>query len=56
MWEKLTKIEVCEMFWWIIKILCYGYPSPMEKVEKSKNDKWYVLMNLEFVFDVPLLT
>ena len=55
MWEKLTKIEICEMFWWIIEILCLGYPSPMEKFEKSKNEKLNVLMNVNF-FDVPFST
>ena len=43
--EELTKIEICEKIWWIIEILCLGYPSPMEKVEKLKNDNQYVLMN-----------
>ena len=55
MWEELTKIEICEMFWWIIGILCLGYPSPMEKVEilclgypspmeKSRNfEKWQLI-------------
>ena len=38
MWEELTKIEICENVWWIIEILCLGYPPPMEKVENSKND------------------
>ena len=22
MWEELTKMEICEIIWWIIKILC----------------------------------
>ena len=46
MWEELTKIEICEIIWWIIEILCLGYPSPMEKVEKSKmttNMFWWML-------------
>ena len=50
MWKELTKIELCDFFLWIIEIICLGYPSPMEKVEKSKNDNLYVLMNFEIVF------
>ena len=38
MWENRQKSKYVK-FWWIIKILCLGYPPPMEKVEKSKNDK-----------------
>ena len=36
MWEKLTKIEVCEKNGWITEILCLGYPPPMGKVENRK--------------------
>ena len=36
MWEKLTEIEICEYFWWIIEILCLGYPSPIEKSRKME--------------------
>ena len=46
MWEELKKIEICEIIWWIIKILCLWYPSPMEKVEKSEmrtNMFWWML-------------
>ena len=54
--RKIDKNRSMWKFWWIIEILCLGYPSPMEKLEKSKNDKWYVLMNFENnVFDIPVL-
>ena len=42
----MTKIEICELIWWIIKILCSKYPSPMKQVEKSKlrtNIFWWML-------------
>ena len=38
MWEKLTKIKVCENFDELSKIM-FGLSPPMEKVEKAKNDK-----------------
>ena len=47
MWEELTKIEICEIIWWIIKILCFWYPSPMGKSQKIENESWYVLINVE---------
>ena len=31
-----------------------GYPPPMEKLEKSKNDKHLILMNVEYFFGRPL--
>ena len=30
--------------------IMYGLSPPMEKVEKLKNEKWYVIMNSEFFF------
>ena len=54
MWEELTKIEICETIWLIIKILCLWYASPMKKVEKLELKNKYVLMNDENnFFDVP---
>ena len=48
-WEYVRKIDINQSMWkiwWIIEILCLGYLPPMGKVEKYKNDKWYVLMNV----------
>ena len=57
MWEELTKIEICAIIWWIIKILCLWYASPMKKVEKCEIKNKYVLMNDEnIVLDVTLST
>ena len=57
MWEELTKIERCAIVWWIIKILCLWYASPMKKIEKFKIKNKHVLMNDENnVFDIPLST
>ena len=57
MWEELTKIEICAMIWWIIKILCLWYSSPMKKVEKLEMKNKYVLMNDENIFfDEPFST
>ena len=59
-WDYVRKIDKNQSMWkiwWIIEILCLGYPPPMEKVEKSKNDKWYVLMNIgNKLFHGPLST
>ena len=30
MWEELTKIEICAIIWWIIKIFCLWYLYPMK--------------------------
>ena len=38
-WDYVRKIDKNQSMWkiwWIIEILCLGYPSPMEKVEKRK--------------------
>ena len=57
MWEELTKIEICAIIWWIIKILCLWYPSPMEQVGKFEIKRKYVLMNDENnFFGLPLST
>ena len=50
MWEQVTKIEICEIIWWIIKILCLWYTSPVEKKPKIENDYQYVLMNVKLMF------
>ena len=41
-WDYVRKIDKNRSmwnFWWIFRILFLGYPSPMEKLEKSKNDR-----------------
>ena len=56
MWEKLTKIKVCENFDKLSKYYIWVIP-PYGKSRKSKNDKQYVLMNVENnSFDRPLST
>ena len=57
MWEELTKNEICAIIWWIIKILCMWYASPMKKGQKIEIKNKYVLMNYENnFFDEPLST
>ena len=49
MWEELTKIEICELIWWIIEILCLGYPP------KLKNEKNMFGWMLKMFFINPFL-
>ena len=35
-------------FRWIIKSIMFGLSPPMEKREKSKNVRQYILMNVDF--------
>ena len=49
----MRKIDKNRSMWKLMnnQNIMFGlYPSPMEKLEKSKNDKQYVLMNVENVF------
>ena len=48
MWENSTKSKYVKNLMNNQKKL--GYPSPMEKPEKSKNVEQYILMNFEKVF------
>ena len=50
MWVELTKIKICEIIRWIMKILCLWYPSPMKKVGKLEIKNKYVLINDEIFF------
>ena len=45
----MTKIDICELIWWLIKILCLWYLSPMKQVEKPKlrtNMFWWIMKTL----------
>ena len=46
--RKIDKNQSMWKFWWIIKILCLGYPSPMGKSRKI--EKWQIICFDEYWF------
>ena len=56
MWENSTKSKYVKNLMNNQNIM-FGYTPPMEKLEKSKNVKQYILMNVENnFFGIPLST
>ena len=55
MWENSTKSKYVKILTNDQNII-FGYPSPMEKLEKSKNVIQYIFMNVDNIFYRPLST
>ena len=56
MWEKSTKPKYVKILM-SSQNITFGLSLPYEKIEKSKNVKQYILMNVENnVFDIPRST
>ena len=52
MWENSIKSKYVQNFMNNQNIM-FGYTPPMEKLEKPKNDKQYILMNVNFFIYTP---